>query len=326
MPFVSDGKLVTEPAEPAHRAAPPASLIASMKRLLFLAAIATTIALTAAPALAAPPTCAGYTPDPKNLITGLGTLESVIVDQHGHLYFTDVSAGELLRVAKPGAKPKPVVTGIDSAGGLAWDRGKLIIGYGDSIETASFSDPMAGLISYNPKTGKSHHFISGTQMSNGLARGHDTSIFASSDVGLGIDRVFNHHVELNWANIASPNGMVVSRNGRWLYANQTFVPAQISRIEIADPMNVQTYANPEASEIAAGLDGMTADGRGRLYVAANGLGWVGRVDRDRSFCSLATGTGMTSAVALGHGKRAFSKHNLYAVNFGGQLIEIPNVR
>ncbi len=297
-----------------------------MKRLLALGAIAAVFAAAPAPALASPAACPGYTEQPRTLITGRGTLESVTVDPHGHLYFTDVTAGELLRVNRPGAKPKPVIAGIESPGGLTWVAGKLIVGYGDSIATASSTNPVAGLISYNPKTGRSHRLISGTQMSNGLAHGPDGAIYASSDVGTGIDRVFDGKIELNWASLPSPNGMAVSRNGKWLYANQTFYPAQISRIEIADPSNVDVYAKADQADIAAGLDGMTRDRSGRLYVAANGGGWVGRVDRDRSFCTLAPGTGMTSAVALGHGKRGFSRRNLYAVNFDGELIELPKVR
>ena len=292
---------------------------------LFLAALTATLAASAAPALAVPD-CPGYTQAPKTLISGRGTLESAIVDRRGRLYFTDVTAGELLRMNKPGAKPKAVITGITSAGGLAWDHGKLIVGYGDSVATASSANPVAGLLKFNPKTGKSHPLISGTQMSNGIARGPDGAIYASSDVGTGIDRVFGGSVEINWAQLASPNGLAVSRNGKWLYSNQTFVPAQISRIEIADPTNVQVYAMPGPADIAAGLDGMARDRRGRLYVAANGGGAVWRVGRDRSICALGAGFGMPSAVALGHGKRGFSRHNLYAVNFGGELIELPNVR
>jgi sugar lactone lactonase YvrE len=284
------------------------------------------MAAVVAPAAAAPAACPGYTAKAKTLISGRGTLESVIVDRRGHLYFTDVTAGELLRVARPGAKPRPVVKNIDSPGGLVWADGKLIVGYGDSIATASSVNPVAGLISYNPKTGKSHRLVSGTQMSNGLARSSDGAIYASSDAGTGIDRVLGGNVEINWASVASPNGMAVSRSGKWLYANQTFFPAQISRIEIADPSNVQVYVKLAQPDVAAGLDGMTRDGRGRLYVAANGGGWVGRVDTDRSVCTLATGTGMTSAVALGHSGRGFSWRNLYAVNFDGELIELPRVR
>ena len=205
-----------------------------MPRLaLCLAAAAAVSAALAAPALAVPG-CPGYTQAPKTLISGRGTLESVIVDPHGRLYFTDVTAGELLRVNHPGGKAIPVVENITAPGGLAFDDGKLIVGFGDAIATASAINPVAGLIIYNPKTGDSHTLITGTQMSNGIARGPDGAIYASSDVGLGIDRVFDGAVEINWAPIASPNGLSVSRNGKWLYSNQTFVPAQISRIEIAE--------------------------------------------------------------------------------------------
>jgi len=279
-----------------------------------------------APAALAVPNCPSYTQAPKTLISGRGTLESVIVDPRGRLYFTDVTAGELLRVNRPGAKPVAVVKNITAPGGLAFDRHKLIVGYGDAIATASSTNPQAGLIIYNPKTGKSHQLISGTQMSNGIARGPDGAIYASSDVGLGIDRVFGGQVEINWGMIASPNGLSVSRNGKWLYSNQTFVPAQISRIEIADPTNVQVYVKLDPPDAAAGLDGMTRDRAGNLYVAANGGGWVGRVASDRTICQYASGLGMVSAVALGHGKRGFSRHNLYAVNFGGELVELPKVR
>jgi sugar lactone lactonase YvrE len=279
-----------------------------------------------APSAFAVSPCPSYNQAPKTLISGRGTLESVIVDRRGRLYFTDVTAGELLRVNHPGAKPIPVVKNIDAPGGLAFDHGKLIVGYGDAIATASAIDPQAGLIIYNPKTGGSHTLIEGTQMSNGIARGPDGAIYASSDVGLGIDRVADGEVQINWASIASPNGLSVSRDGRWLYANQTFFPAQISRIEIADPSNVQVYAKPGPADIAAGLDGMTRDRTGTLYVAANGGGAVWRVGTDRSICSLGSGFNQPSAVALGHGRRGFSKHNLYAVDFGGELIELPHVR
>jgi sugar lactone lactonase YvrE len=296
-------------------------------RRLALTSLATTVAFLAgaAPALAVPD-CPGYTQAPRVLLSGRGTLESVIVDRQGRLYFTDVSAGELLRMNSPTAKPKPVVKNLSSPGGLAWDHGKLIVGYGDSVATASSVNPVAGLVLFNPKNGKSRPLATGTQMSNGVARGPNGAIYASSDVGTGIDRVIGGNVEINWAQLASPNGLAVSRNGRWLYANQTFVPAQISRIEIADPSNVQVYAAPAPADNAAGLDGMTRDASGNLYVAANGGGAVWRVARDRSICALGSGFGLTSAVALGHGRRGFSRHNLYAVNFNGELIELPHVR
>jgi hypothetical protein len=41
---------------------------------------------------------------------------------------------------------------------------------------------------------------------------------------------------------------------------------------------------------------------------------------------LASGLGMTSSVAFGQGSGGFSRQNLYAVNFGGQVIELAGAR
>jgi sugar lactone lactonase YvrE len=265
----------------------------------------------------------------KTLISGRGTLESAIVDRRGHLFFTDQTAGQLLRVGHPGGKPKVLVSGIESPGGLAFDStGKLVVGYGDFIPSAltGLLNPQAGLLSVDPRTGAHSLLFAGTQMSNGIAIGPDGTIYASADVGLGIDRVKDGTVKLNWTHVFSPNGLAVDGAGKWLYANQTFTSSRISRISIADPSHVELYARPPASDFDAGLDGMDRGRGGRLYVAANEGGELWRVDRDRTICAVARGLKQPSAVALGHGKRGFSWHNLYAVTFSGDLVEVPGVR
>ena len=80
--------------------------------------------------------------------------------------------------------------------------------------------------------------------------------------------------------IASSNGLVVDTTGTWLYAAQTFVPAAISRVELADPAVVETWYTAPAADSAAGLDGLTRDAHDRLYVAANLGGEVWRVQDD----------------------------------------------
>ena len=42
-------------------------------------------------------------PDTRTLLSGLGTLESVIADDRGRLFFTDADAGQLLRMERTGA-------------------------------------------------------------------------------------------------------------------------------------------------------------------------------------------------------------------------------
>src|SRR5438128_6989419 len=146
---------------------------------------------------AAVPDCAGSQPL-RVVLSGQGTLESVISDAAGRLYYTDVSAKALMRLDFPGAKPQPVVTGIDSPGGLAFEPdGTLILGYGDAAAKGATgaSNPQAGLLRVNLATGAYTVLATGLQMSNGVARGPDGTIYASNDFGSSLDRVF-------------PNGMV----------------------------------------------------------------------------------------------------------------------
>src|SRR5689334_4079301 len=86
------------------------------------------------PAAWAVPDCSTM-PKARTLVSGRGTLESVISDDRGRLYFTDADAGELLRMDKRHSKPKVVVDGIRAPGGLAFlDDGSLLVGYGDAIQ------------------------------------------------------------------------------------------------------------------------------------------------------------------------------------------------
>jgi hypothetical protein len=163
-------------------------------------------------------------------------------------------------------------------------------------------------------------------MSNGLARDPAGVMYASSDAGTGIDRIVGDKVERNWARVVSPNGLAVSGNGRYLFANQTFQPAAIQRIDLTDPSRVERYAAPGPDDMAAGLDGLTIDQSDRLFAATNGVsGQVWRIGTDKSICALSKDVPMASAVAFGGGG-AFPATSLYAVGFSGELVELPNAR
>jgi sugar lactone lactonase YvrE len=295
------------------------------------------MALLAAPASAlAVPDCDPQ-PAARVLVSGRGMLESVIADDRGHLFFTDSDAGELLRMDRRHSVPRVLVDGIRGPGGLAWlPDGTLLVGYGVSIQTAANGeqDPQAGLIRVDPRTGANSVYAEGMAMSNGVVRAPDDAIYASADVGTaGIDRVLDGEVTVGWAEIESPNGLVVDTSERWLYAAQTFVPAAISRIEIANPAHVETWFRPPADDVAAGLDGMTRDGDDNLYVAANGGGAVWRVDADARACALAHMAPLgPSAVAFGTARSTrggrplgFGPRNLYVTTFQGELIQLKNV-
>ena len=259
-------------------------------------------------------------------------LESVIVDGRGRLFFTDNPGGRLLRLDRRGAAPRVLASGIDSPGGMAFDDdGTLFLGYGDNAENGLRGDLTgpAGLLRVNPDTGARRVHATGLAMANGLARAPDGTLFASNDFGRSIDRIRNGRTERLWAEVVSGNGLVVDASGRFLYVAQTFVPAAVQRVEIAHPERVTTYVRAAPADASAGLDGMTRDEHGRLFIAANGAGEVWRVDRERRICVLARMPRFPSgpsAVAFGTGAGGFSYRNLYVVTFGGELLELPGVR
>ena len=307
-----------------------------MARAGAVVAAALAVVAVSAPTAFAVPDCPTV-PAARVLVSGRGTLESVISDAKGRLYFTDADAGELLRMDRRHAEPEVVVDGIRAPGGLAFlADGSLLVGYGDAIATAptGLSNPQAGLIRYDPETGMSAPYSDGFTMSNGVAIGPDGAVYGSNDVGTGIDRYLDGTVTREWATIASSNGLVVDSTGRYMYVAQTFVPAAIARITLTDPPTVEPWFAAAQGDAAAGLDGLTRDAHDRLFVAANGGGAVWRIGNDLEACALARLPPLgPSAVAFGGagrpapGKPArFSRHNLYVTTFQGDLIQLKSVR
>jgi hypothetical protein len=287
------------------------------------------VAIFALPATAvAAPDCADY-PQPRTVLSGLPQLESVISDRAGHLYFVESGAGRLMKLAEPGAQPQVLLDGIDHPLGLAFDpRERLYLGYGGDGVTSQVTRS-GGLLRVDPRTGAYSVYATGMDMANGVALGPDGAIYASDDFGTQIHRVIDGQVTNDWATVVSANGLVVDSAGRWLYAAQTFQPAAIARVEIANPQHVETYVQAAPEDIAAGPDGMTRDEKDQLYVAANGAGEVWRIDTQRRICVLWHGPGYPdgpSAVAFGNGTGRFPATSLFVVTFDGNLIELPGVR
>ena len=271
-------------------------------------------------------------PRVRVLASGLGVLESAIVDREGRLFFTsqtwDGLAGAVLRMDHPDAEPVELAGGIVSPGGLAFDeRGMLLVGFGDSPQGGLIGNlvGLAGLLLLDPDSGERETWITGLGMANGIARAADGTIFASNDFGTHIDRVDKYgNVHRRWARVPSANGLAIDPTGRYLYASQTFASAAVKRVEITNPSNVTTYARPGPLARAAALDGLAIDHAGRLYVAANGAGQIWRIEPNGTIHALARGLKCPSAVAIGHGTERFHKRNLYAVTFHGEIVELAN--
>ena len=109
---------------------------------------------------------------------------------------------------------------------------------------------------------------------------------------------------------------------RRLFVAQTYQPARVVSVSLDDPSDVRPHATAPAESMAAGLDGIARSRSGTLFAAANGAGEVWRIGTDGAICALARGLPQASAVAVGAGG-AFPRRNVYAVTFGGSLVELP---
>ena len=294
-----------------------------MRRSILLALAALGVL---APPAAAAPDCPGAPFETRTLASGQGTLESAIVHPNGKLYFTNESS--LLRLDSPEGEPV-VHTLAEEPGGLAIEPdGTIVMGVGNTASNGSVGDETgpSSLIRIDPVTGESEPYATGLSMGNGVDRGPDGSIYASNDFGSNIDRVRNGETERGWAKVDSGNGLQVDSTGKWLFVVQTFRPAAIQRVEIANPANVTPFAVAPSEDMSAGFDGMDRDPLDNLYVAANGAGSIWKITPAAEMCVLLRGLPPfpdgPSAVAVGLYGTPFPPENLYVVAFNGDVTEV----
>jgi sugar lactone lactonase YvrE len=286
--------------------------------------------LAAAPGAAALAPCAEQ-PRVKVLYAGDGLLESVAADRRGRVFFTDSTNGRLLRLRDGGRPPRVLADDIDGPGGIAFAGGRVLVGFGNSLAQAGdgILSPEAGLYSVDPRTGERRTFAEGLQMANGVTRGDRGAIFASTDFGTGIDRIRDGKVQLEWATLTSPNGLIADRAGDSLFAAQTFTTPSVMRIPFDDPEAMRPwYVNDDPADAAAGLDGLARGDGNTLYAAANGAGEVWRIDGPDSACALVERVPFPegpSDLAFGRGN-GVPRSSLLVTTFGGELLQVRKAR
>lgn len=291
---------------------------ARLGRRALRAALIAVAVLAAEPAAAtALPRCAGDLAAPRILAQTHDLLEFGLFDDRGRFLYSDQGRGAVMRIDRFG-RPAKVLTPMKAPGAMVRQPdGSVLVGFGDTSSFGVLGDllPQAQLWRIDPGSGSHVVVATGLGMANGIARAADGTVYATNDLGFGLDRIRNGRVDHSWASLFSANGVVVSPDERYLYVSQTFTPPTIARISLADPRAITTYAAPrDPADLAAGLDDIAIDDAGNLYAAANAGGAIWRISPDRAACTLATGLSMPSAVTIGPNGR-----DLYFVTFGGQI-------
>ncbi len=290
--------------------------------------------------------CTGSVTGPEVFVRiGSNVLENLLFDS-GALWVSDGSANKVLRLDADGT----VTGGLDeipAPGGLAaGPDGLIYAGWQNGAMTAVLRAGASKVVRFDPAdpNGTVEVYAEGFHMPNGMTFGPGDDLYISNDFDHGLIRIPRDDPS-GWHELApvwGTNGLVVDPEGENLYAAVTFDQrSPIERIPLDDPQDHETFAqlsfgavslepgvhtdgDPSAPLLGVkGLDDMTRDDDGTLYVVANGTGELIRVDPDASACLVASGFQNPSSVRIAPQGSAFDTSGetftLYVTEFSGAI-------
>src|SRR3954468_15613947 len=270
---------------------------------VFLPALALAAFIAAVPtSRAADPACTAWTQ--KTLKSNLGSLENLEFDGDGGLLLSASGPGAIERLT-PDGTVSTLVPDVNAPGGQRVVGRTLYFNTGDAAQSGLSGTPDGTLERFDLDTGTRTTFASGLTMPNGLAILPNGDFVVSRDIGsgTGITRVpagDPAHPQSNWAQLDDQNGMAVDPTGTWLYAVQTFTAdSAVWKFRISNPSDKSVVA-ALAGPTPKGLDDMTIDRAGTLYVAANGTGEVIKLDPSSGrHCVIVSGLQNPSSLKFG---------------------------
>lgn len=292
---------------------------------LFVAAVAATATLAVAPAGAAE--CTRWTQ--RVVAAGLGSLENLEPDGSGGMLISASSRSAVERLLPDGSRTT-VASEMPSPGGLRVRGRTLYANTGAGAANGVLGRDDGTIERINLKTGTRRTYADGLTMPNGLVFDADGNAYTSRDLGLnaGITKVPADNPgqpEINWAQLPDSNGLAIDPTNTWLYAVETFTPeSSVYRIRLDDPSVIETVAQLGTllGDPVNGLDDMTIDRDGVLYITANGMGRVFRLDpATGASCIIADGLQNPSAVKFGSGP-GWPSDQLYVSGFDGRVVEL----
>jgi sugar lactone lactonase YvrE len=258
---------------------------------------------------------------PRTLLSGQGWLENLAFDRRGGLFVSALARGAILRV-EPSGRARVLLDSVNAPGGLRVRDGFLYFNTGNRAASGLMGLADGTIGRYRFETRRRTTWASGLTMPNGLIFLPNGDAVVSRDLGTGtgmtrIRRRDRRHPQVNWSPHEDSNGMAVDPSGKWLYTDETGSPdSRVVRIRIAHPARIRTVARLGSSK---GLDDMTIDGKGRLFIAAFVAGEVIRLNpATGASCVIASGLVQPTSVRFGAG-RGWSRRSLYVTAADGTL-------
>ena len=233
----------------------------------------------------------------STVLSGQGALENLAFDGRGAMFLSAIRDDAILRVGRE-RNLRTLIADVHAPGGLRYRRGILYFNTGDDIISGLQGLTDGTLERYRLKSGRRSIWARGLTMPNGLVFLRNGDAVVSRDIGQG-------------------TGMTR------IPANDPANPeSRVLRVRIGNPARIEVVASLGDGTMSKGLDDMTIDGRGRLYITANFAGELIRLNPSTgATCVIASGLQGPSSVKFGRG-RGWSKRSLYVTAFDGTVTRL----
>ena len=279
---------------------------------------------------------------------GTDTLENLLF-AYDSLWISDSGPTRILRLGPDGVE-QDRLDGIGPGGLALGPDGLIYAGWGNSIVDSLLRRGLSKVVRFDEAdpAGTLQNYASGFDMANGMVFAPNGDLFVSNDVGYGPVRIprADPAAWASFGDVWGTNGMVVDPSGQNLYAAITFDQrSPIERIPLGDPAGHETaavlsfgvvslepavYPDPDPGKPLVGLKGlddMTSTPDGTLYVVANGMGELLRVDPvTGDACLVASGLQNPSSVRIAPAGSAFDISGealtFYVVQFDGRIMTV----
>jgi hypothetical protein len=301
------------------------------------------VGLTAATA-ASESACVAW--DMRTVAEGLDRIENLEPDGTGGMLISAGPRNAIERITPDGQR-ETAFADVPGPGGLRVRGRTLYAVTNGSLVDGMTNSPRGKIETFDLRTGARTVYSQGLTAPNGLVFDGDGNAYVSRDAGtlspsdpwvpnpfsggIGSDMHITKvpaaapiNPETTWSDLPDTNGLEVDKSNTWLYAATTFnFNAEVYRVLLADPSVVEKVADlGSITDPINGLDDMTFGKDGNLYITANGMGRIWRLDpATGERCIIASGLQNPTAAKFGRGP-GWSASHLFVTGWDGKLREL----
>jgi hypothetical protein len=284
--------------------------------------------------------------DMRTVAEGLDRVENLEPDGTGGML---ISAGPRNAIERltPDGERTTAFANVPGPGGLRVRGRTLYAVTNGNLVDGITNSPRGKVETFDLRTGARAVYSEGLTAPNGLIFDGDGNAYVSRDAGtidpsnpwvpnpfsggIGTDMHITKipaaapmSPETRWSDLPDTNGLEVDKSNTWLYAATTFnFNAAVYRVLLDDPSVVEKVADlGSIGDPINGLDDMTFGKDGNLYITANGMGRIWRLDPiSGERCIIASGLQNPTAAKFGRGPGWPSSH-LFVSGWDGKIREL----